>query len=240
MSSEIKTLEGQLTDRREENFEGWQFMIGKFDGNPAVMMRTGMGKVNAACGTTLLLEHYKPAAVIVVGIAGGIDPSLQPGDVVIGATSIQWDYGSVSTTGSRVRGAVDPIHGKPDPVAFPADERLLGLARRIEPDAEFKLLFGVIATGDTFIGSDEKKRDLQNTVHAASVDNETGAVAQVCWQQAVPFIAIRGISDSANGQAASSIREYGPKAIDHASRIATHLAKGFFSSATTRPSTDPR
>jgi adenosylhomocysteine nucleosidase len=237
MSSEIKTLEGQLADRREETFEGWRFAIGKFGGKPAVVMSTGMGKVNAACGTTLLLEHYKPTAVIMVGIAGGIDPSLRPGDVVIGATSTQWDYGSVSTSGSRVRGAVDPIHDHPDPVAFPADAKLLDLARQIKPDADFGVLFGVIATGDTFIASADKRQELQNTVHAASVDNESGAVAQVCWQQGVPFIAVRGISDSADAQAGSSIRENGARATDHASWVTARLAERYLSPETSSAST---
>jgi adenosylhomocysteine nucleosidase len=242
MSSEIKALEGQLklTDRQEETFEGWHFVVGKFEGKPVVVIRTGMGKVNAACGTTLLLEHYKPAAVIMVGIAGAVDPSLRPGDVVIGATSTQWDYGSIATSGPRVRGAVDPIHDHSDPSAFPADARLLDLARQIKPDADFGLLFGVIATGDTFIASGGKKQELQQTVHAASVDNESGAVAQVCWQQAVPFIAIRGISDSADAQASSSIRENGARASDHASQVAVRLAERYLSPVTTSPSAESR
>jgi adenosylhomocysteine nucleosidase len=240
MSSEIETLEGQLTDRREETFEGWHFVVGRFEGKPAVVIRTGMGKVNAACGTTLLLEHYKPAAVMMVGIAGAVDPSLRPGDVVIGATSTQYDCGSVSTNGMKVRAARDPIHRKSDPIAFPADVRLLGLAREIKPDADFRLLFGVIATGDTFVASAEKKQELQQTVQAASVDNESGAVAQVCWQQAVPFIAVRGISDLADARAGSSIEENGTAASDHASWVIARLAERYLTSATTSPSTESR
>ena len=242
MSSEIKALEAQLklTDQREETVEGWQFTVGKFEGKPVVVARTGMGKVNAACGITLLLEHYKPAAVIMVGIAGAVDPSLRPGDVVVGATATQWDCGSVSTTGRKVQAAIDPIHHNPDPIAFPADVGLLGLAREIKPDADFKLLFGVISTGDTFVASAEKTQELQQIVHAASVDNESGAVAQVCWQQAVPFIAIRGISDLADAHASSSIRENGAAASDHASWVTAHLAERYLSPPTTSPSTGSR
>ena len=84
-NKEIIMLEEQLTDKHQQQIEGMRFVTGRLHGKSVVVAWTGIGKVNAAMTTTLLIEHFSPAQVIFSGIAGGVNPKLAPGDIVIAA-----------------------------------------------------------------------------------------------------------------------------------------------------------
>jgi adenosylhomocysteine nucleosidase len=89
-----------------------------------------MGKVNAAMAATLLVEQFQPTHVLFTGIAGGLNPDLRPGDVVIGAKTAYHDYGEWTPEGFRVGRMVNPFTGKPNPLFFPADASLLAVAEK--------------------------------------------------------------------------------------------------------------
>ena len=126
-----------------------------------------MGKVNAAMTTTLLLEHFRPARVIFTGIAGGIDPNLEPGDIVIAKQTAYHDMGTLWPQGLEFGGVKSRMTGEPNPVFFPADPVLLAAARKAARDMAFgavglrtaerppKVVVGTVVTGDVFVASKE-------------------------------------------------------------------------------------
>src|SRR5262249_35266444 len=85
MTVEVETRGQELTDRQEPNVRGVRFTAGSLKGRRVVLAHSGMGKVNAALAATLLVEQFQPTHVLFTGIAGGVNPDLRPGDVVIGA-----------------------------------------------------------------------------------------------------------------------------------------------------------
>ena len=121
MTLEIETLGQQLTDKTEMTIQGIRFTTGSLKERRVVLAHSGMGKVNAAMAATLLVEQFQPTHILFTGIAGGLNPDLSPGDVVIGAKTAYHDYGEWTPDGFRVGRTVDPFTGKPNPLFFPAD-----------------------------------------------------------------------------------------------------------------------
>jgi adenosylhomocysteine nucleosidase len=207
---EVTLLEDRLTEPQEHQIEGIRFVTGKLRGMEVVMTWTGIGKVNAAMTTTLLIEHFKPKYIIFTGIAGAVNPQLRPGDIVIAEKTAHHDMGTVWPEGLFVKGVKNRLDGIENPVFFPANEKLLKLAqkaaelidmRRVETVAGRripKIITGVIVTGDSFIASTEKCAELRKKLEADAVEMEGAAVAQICYQRQIDHVIIRSISDSAD------------------------------------------
>ncbi len=151
------------------------------------VVRSGIGKVNAARVTTELIINERPDCIISSGVAGGIDDSLNIGDFVI---ANQVAYHDVWCGEGNLRGQVQGL-----PQRFCADSGLLTYARALKvPDAS--LHEGLICTGDQFLTTLEEDREVKRMYpDALACDMESAAVAQVCLHYAVPFLAIRAISD---------------------------------------------
>jgi len=230
-SDEVKPIEAQLENKRQGKIEGIAFAEGKLGGRQVAVTWTGMGKVNAAATTALLIEHFRPSEVIVCGIAGAINPQLNVGDVVIAEKSAQHDLGLWSDAGIESRGADNRLTGKDNPVFFAADERLLGIASIASDQAVLKGLAndgktmqakvkrGVIVTGDTFIMSPQKRIDLQKRLGADAVEMEGAAIAQICYQRKIPHLVIRAISDTADEKADKDVNTFQNIAIGNAVNI---------------------
>ncbi|MHC4325935.1 MAG: 5'-methylthioadenosine/adenosylhomocysteine nucleosidase, partial [Planctomycetota bacterium] len=207
---EVTLLEDRLTGRREHQIEGIRFVAGRLHGRNVVAVWTGIGKVNAAMTTTLLVEHFKPENIIFTGIAGAVNPELRPGDIVIAQKTAHHDMGTVWPEGLFVKGVKNRLDSIENPVFFPADEKLLRFAQkaagridmqRVETIAgrrNPKIITGVIVTGDSFIASTEKCAELRKKLEADAVEMEGAAVAQICYQRQIDHIVIRSISDSAD------------------------------------------
>jgi len=203
-------LQEQLTDAQEKEIEGMRFVSGKLNGKRVVTAWTGIGKVNAAMTATLLIEHFRPVELIFTGIAGGINPQLWPGDIVIAAETAHHDMGVLTPQSFDYRGAMNPLDGWRNPVFLPADDRLLELAEKaagqlklelIETTAGKRLpriLKGVVVTGDVFVASPDKCVELRQKLEADAVEMEGAAVAQLCYQRKIPHLVIRSISDKAD------------------------------------------
>lgn len=210
LEKEITLLEGQLTAQRQQRIEGIRFVNGNLNGRSVVIAWTGVGKVNAAMTTTLLLEHFRPSEVIFTGIAGGVNPQLQAGDIVIARKTAQHDLGVMWPDGFINKGVKNPLDGWENPVFFPADERLLKLARAAAEQVELqtietntgprtpRIVTGIIVSGDVFVASPDKCIELRNKLEADAVEMEGAAVAQICYQRQIGYIVIRSISDMAD------------------------------------------
>ncbi len=133
---EITLLEDELADTQEQRIEGIKFVSGKLSGKRVVIAFTGIGKVNAAMTTTLLIEHFKPNKVIFTGIAGAVNQQLQPGDIVIAEKTAHHDMGTIWPEGLFHKGVKNRLSGWENPVFFPADEQLLKLAEHAAEQVE--------------------------------------------------------------------------------------------------------
>ncbi|RFM27126.1 5'-methylthioadenosine/adenosylhomocysteine nucleosidase [Deminuibacter soli] len=218
-NAETNLLVAQLQQPKEQVIQGIHFSEGTLNGAHVVIAQTGIGKVNAAITTTLMVEHFIPASIIFTGIAGGVNPSLAPGDLVIGTTVAYHDYGSVNANGMLHEATRNPVTAQNNPLFFPCDSLLVQLAVHSSKQLQFQkagipnaavpvATTGTIVTGDVFVSSAAATEQLRTQLHADATEMEGAAVAQVCWQQHIPFLVIRSVSDKANGTAAADIVQF--------------------------------
>ena len=210
---EMDLVAEEIVNPERHTHLGMAFVTGTLAGRTVALSLTGVGKVNAAMTATLLIDHFHPSEVIFTGIAGGLNPDLLPGDIVIGAKTAQHDYGTWTADGIVIRAARNPVDGVRNPVYFRGDERLLRLARQAADQTELKsiqtlkgehapkILQGTIITGDIFVASTPKKEELRDLLQADAVEMEGAAVAQVCYQHGVPCLVVRSLSDTADENA---------------------------------------
>jgi len=214
---EITLLLEKVKDKKESTIAGLHFTEGTLNGRKVVVALTGIGKVNAAITTTLTIEHFHPAELLFSGIAGGVDPALSPGDLVIGKELAYHDYGILADT-LKLDSTRNPATTRRNPLYFPSSDRLvriagnvgrsLSLERPIEGRPAPRVVTGTIVTGDVFVSSRAATHRFWQNMHAEATDMEGAAVAQACWQQEVPFIVIRSLSDGADGEAEKDIARF--------------------------------
>jgi len=228
MSEEVSLLDAKLTERQSTSYLGLNFIQGRLGKHPVVLVRCGIGKVNAAMTTALLVDRFHPEAVIFTGIAGGISLELGPGDLVIGNSVIHHDYGMVSDKGLTTGPTKNPITEQDNPLEFKSTPALVGLAQRaasglefarINPAVKVKAVTGVIVTGDAFIASPRKGEELRRQFNASAVEMEGAAVAQVCTQSGCPFVIIRSVSDRADSKADIDINKFCRAASDNSALL---------------------
>lgn len=195
MHKELELLLPLLQNSEESRMGGCEFHRGKVGRHDVIAMQCGIGKVNAAIGTLTLVNSFLPDFVINSGVAGGADQSISVMDVVAGARVAYHDVwcGPESELG-QVQGL---------PLYFEGAKRLLDLV----PNRE-GIHKGLICSGDQFIDTlDAVSRIKGNFPEALAVDMESGAIAQVCHLNKVPFLALRVISDSP-GASHDNTRQY--------------------------------
>lgn len=208
MPEEIEALLSALEGASRELTSGVTMHRGWLEGHQVLLAESGIGKVNAAA-TAQLLAAAAPRALIFTGVAGAVDPVLRTGDIVVASDSIQHDV-DVTALGyeeGRVPG---------EQLAWESSDHLvrlaLGAASRLsQEDPAFsgvRVISGRVASGDQFIADPQRTRMLRERFGASCVEMEGGAVAQVCTRAGVPFVIVRSVSDSADGEAEISFREF--------------------------------
>ena len=232
IAAEIAPIERRLENSREVNVQGYVFRVGTLGGRQVVVGRSGAGKVNAAIVATLLIGEFKPAVVLFSGTAGAVDPSLQPGDVVIGASVAQHDVGLQLPDGIQRRGLRNAVTGSLDPLLVPAPESLLSVARRSAKELRLpafrtdsgeerspQIVEGIIATGDVFVADPGLREALRASVGASAIEMEGAAVVQTCRQFNVSCLIIRSVTDRADPQALTNYQAYLAIASEHAALV---------------------
>lgn len=212
MDSELSLLLNELEERKEETIYGLVFYSGKLEEKSVVLVKAGIGKVNASRCTQILIDHYNPRYIINTGIAGGVAPSLKVGDVVVANGLLQHDF-DVTAFG-HAKGYLCTGENDKEPTVFKSDEFLLNAIFKSAETVVGRnnVHIGLIATGDQFISSLEKKKELRNEFGVSAAEMEGGAIAQTASMSGVPFAVIRAISDLADGTASSSYTEFEEKA----------------------------
>lgn len=214
MEEEVTFLRDEMENAQTTVLANCEFIEGVIGGKKVVLVRSGIGKVNAALATTLLLEVFKPDVVLNTGSAGGFLQSLTVGSVVVSDEVVHHDV-DVTAFGYEP-GQVPQL-----PATFTADEKLIQYAKEaIEEIGEHTHATGLIASSDTFMSDPahvEKVRETFPEMIAAEM--EAAAVAQVCHQFDVPFVVIRALSDIAGQEAPMSFDEFLPIAARHSTDI---------------------
>ena len=193
---------------------GCEFVEGEIGGHSVILVKSGIGKVNAAMATTLLLNNFKPDVVLNTGSAGGFLASLEVGTVVI---SDEVRHHDVDVTAF----GYEPGQVPGQPAAYRSDSKLIDVARAaVEEIGEHAHATGLIASGDTFMSDArhvDKVREQFPTMIAAEM--EAAAVAQICHLFGTPFVVIRALSDIAGKESSISFDEFLPVAARHSTDI---------------------
>ena len=194
MDEEVSLLKKEVSDVRTEMIAGMDYFAGKLGEVPVVIVKCGIGKVNAGICTQILIQKFHAAAVINTGVAGSLDSKIDIGDIVVSTEAIQHDF-DCSPLGFA-KGEI-PYTGL---AAFPADEALRTCAaaavRKTAP--EIHVFEGRICSGDQFIASRAQKEAIVNTFGGLCCEMEGASVAQVCTLNQVPYVILRAISDKAD------------------------------------------
>lgn len=221
MAEEIERIEGDLEDVATTEHAGIAFHAGKWHGREVVLCKSGVGKVNAAVCTQVLIDRFGVSRIIFTGVAGALDPELDIGDVVISTDCVQHDM-DASALGFA-KGQI-PFAAES---RFSADPALVELAFR-ESEALFgrRVKKGRVLSGDRFIADRGEVRRLFEEFGGVCVEMEGAAVAQVCAMNGVPFVVIRSMSDKADGSAHINFNEFTRLAADHSYRIVARIVQG--------------
>ena len=170
------------------------FYKGSHDKHELILVQSGLGKVNAAVVSTLLIEKFECELLLFSGVAGGIDPGIEIGEVIIGESLIQYDYGTLKNR------ELLPFR----PGSIPTGESKNELEYSLDPKIKHKIKvslpnvrMGIILTGDVFLQCEETQKELFEKYGAQAIDMEGAAVAQVAEQFAIPSVVVRCLSDLA-------------------------------------------
>lgn len=219
MADEVALLQKEMQVEEIVEKAGMRFHKGNLCGKEVVVVQSGIGKVNAALCAQILVDIFQVDTLLNTGIAGSLDAQIDIGDMVISTDAVQHDV-DTTTFG-------DPLGQVPnmDTFSFPADEKLVELAKRVneEVNPDIQTFTGRIVSGDQFISSQEAKERLVNTFHAKCTEMEGAAIAHAAYLNQVSCVIIRAISDKADNSAEMDYPAFEQMAILHSVR----LVRGF-------------
>lgn len=221
MDQEIELIKGAMENVHSFNQAGYEFYQGQLHGAEVILLKSGIGKVNAAIGTTILLHEFNPDCVINTGSAGGFDPSLAVGDVVISDRVIHHDA-DLTIFGYQ------PGQLPGMPPAFIPDPDLSAIAEKcINEFVGINTVHGLIATGDSFMDAPERVAATRNTFpEIQAVEMEAAAIAQTCHRFDIPFIVIRALSDIAGKESNISFKEFLETAATNSANMVCAIVRG--------------
>ncbi|WP_375582360.1 5'-methylthioadenosine/adenosylhomocysteine nucleosidase [Cyclobacterium xiamenense] len=228
MDPEISILMDALEKPKVTTIGGIDFYTGKLNRKKVVLVKAGIGKVNAAYSTAVLTQNFKLDGLIFTGVAGGLHPDAMPGDIVIGSALVQADFGLLDSEGFTPWNFRN-LSGETHPELFVyADSSLVQLSLQASELVDFqpvstrppRVLQGVISTSDLFVSDPVKANWLYTEFNSLATEMEGAAVAHICRLLELPFVVIRSCSDNANTDASIDFAEFvGPAAANSASLV---------------------
>lgn len=206
MDEEIQLMKGKMTKKRESVHAQINMVTGKFKGVDIALAQSGIGKVNATICTQVMIDRFKPKALIFSGVAGGLLPNMRACDMIVASHVVQYDM-DLTAFGRR--------HGE-----VPGRDRLIEcdptlVAKSTEAfDGAFEgkegapnLMLGTIASGDRFVQDKYKLRWLQREFSALATEMEGAAFGHTCHVNGLPFVVIRSLSDTACDAASGDFQD---------------------------------
>jgi len=195
MQEEMREIQNIMTEIEIKKIYELTFIKGKINKVEIVLVEAGIGKVNAARTTQILIDNFQVDAIINVGSAGSANDELDIGDIVIGNKIVQHDFDI--TAFGHPKGYISNVgqYLVSDSFLIQKIEKLITKMA----DTEFKIKIGTIASGDIFCTELKMKEKIRNKFDADAIEMEGAAIAQVCKLDNIPFIIVRSISDNPNG-----------------------------------------
>ncbi len=220
MEQEMNLLQEALVQPQTVLIHGMTFSTGFIGQQEIILLQSGIGKVNAAIGTTLLKQIFHPDRVINTGSAGGLDPSLHVGDIVISsevryhdvdATIFGYEYGQVPKM----------------PAIFMPDSALVQLAYAAASQViGVRVMKGSIASGDSFMNDPKRVAFVRSKLlNLCAAEMEAGAIAQVCYQLDMPFVVIRSLSDIAGQESRITYEKFIEVASENSASVVINMLK---------------
>ena len=195
MNEEMIEIKKIMTDIKENKIHELIFFVGSINNNEVCLVQCGIGKVNAARVTQIMIDNFKPECIINVGSAGSANDELEIGDIVIGKYFVQHDF-DLTAFGHK-KGYIPNIGDKIECNNKFIDEMKETISNL--SNNEYNVKIGTIASGDLFCTDINVKNEIRNNYNADAIDMESSAIVQICYLDKVPFVIIRSISDKPNG-----------------------------------------
>ena len=206
MDEEVQLLQGQMIKKKESVHAGITVVTGSFKGVEIVLAQSGIGKINATICTQMMIDLFKPRALIFSGVAGGLLPNMRAGDIIVASHVVEYDM-DLTAFGRR--------HGE-----TPGRDRLIECAPDLVAkatnafDAAFEgkkgapnLMLGTVASGDRFVQDKTMLRWLQREFAALATEMEGAAFGHTCYLNGLPFVVIRALSDSSSSSASGDFKK---------------------------------
>lgn len=221
MDEEVAKIKEHMEQVEERAIASMNFLKGTVKGHPVVVVRSGIGKVNAAICTQILADVYGVDAVINTGIAGSLNADINIGDIVLSTDALEHDMDAVAF-GYPV-GQIPRM----DTLSFTADEKLRKIAKETceRVNTDVSVFEGRVVSGDQFISDKAKKEWLVEKFAGYCTEMEGAAIAHAAYLNGIPFLIIRAISDKADDSASVDYPAFEAKAIEHSVRLLLALCE---------------
>ena len=215
MDVEVERLKADMTVTRQITKAQMHFCEGTLKNQQVVVVRSGIGKVNAAVCTQILVDEFGVDAVINTGIAGSLNAQIDIGDIVISTDVLHHDMDAVNF--GYAPGQIPQM----EVFSFAADEPMAELAEKVchQVNPEIKVFRGRVVSGDQFISDRATKDRITAQFHGFCTEMEGAAIAQAAYLNQIPFIVIRAISDKADDSASEDYPTFEKKAVEHSVRL---------------------
>ncbi len=224
-----------LTGRRNKKLGEFSYSEGRIGRRRVIVAVTGIGKTCATMLTTLFVEKFRPAEVLMCGTASRINPAIRNGDVIVGEIACNHDFGSLEENYHMAYFAAEGPLRDHAPIIYPADPRLLSAAKRAirthepepadhhEPKYIPSVRLGRITSGDQFGIPPARLADILSQLRVDLMEMESGSVAEVCWYWRTPFLCIRSGSNRTQNSPDNDYRALSPFAARQAALFAVSL-----------------
>ena len=231
---ETAFLESQMVVERELSLQNRRVLEGILGGKSVVLAVVGVGSVNSSSGVSLLIERYQPTAVLLNGVAGGLEEAL-PGDVVIGTRLLHYGFAQLTDDGYSPWPTYQPDYVTKNPLYFTPDQGLLRLAREAGQQLQLppitiegqtripKVIEGSISSEDVFSEVLQRNQEIARDYGVNTFEEEGAPVAQTCYQLGIPFLVIRGISNRAEEDGFETFEQLSLVAAEAANRLVLEI-----------------
>lgn len=221
MEEEVDQLKAKMTWVQVTTKASMEFNEGKLADRDVVVVRSGIGKVNAAICAQILVDDFGVDMIWNTGIAGSLKSEINIGDIVISTDALQHDMDA--TQFGYVRGQIPRM----ETFSFPADETLIDLAvkccKAVNPD--IRAFRGRVVSGDQFVADAARKTDIVDTFAGYCTEMEGAAIAQAAYLNKIPYVVIRAISDKADNSATMDYPTFEKQAIRHTVNLVEEMVK---------------